>query len=359
VKPAPPWLDDEAALVLVDWSWWLNKAFRIAGIEGMLSSVVGWLTGHLLADRPAHLALALDAPGETHRHRMQHPTDERWRYKGGRDPKPAEFYDVADRCTQLAELHAIPILWAPEREADDVIATATAKARAAGYRVWICSADKDLHALVEADAKSGIVVGTWDNFEGTFRGPEEVRAHFGVEPHQIADWLAIAGDNSDTIPGVTGLGKVAAADILTAWGDLESALASPPWPPGQYVLADGHLRALSKRRKITTDPEMLARIDAEREQTKATKRRAAAHHKLVEGADLARFSRLLTALDTDVPIALPWHDLPCGGFHAGELRDRYRALGFTAKASQVPEYPKRAPWCIPFEDDPDAYDRSA
>lgn len=349
MKPAPPWLDDESALVLVDWSWWLNKAFRVSGLEGMSASVVGWLTGHLLADRPAHVALALDAPGETHRHRMRHPTDEAWRYKGNRDPKPREFYDLAERLTQLAELHAIPILWAREREADDVIATATAQARAAGYRVWICSADKDLHALCEADERSGIVVGTWDNFEGTWRGPEEVRVHFGIKPSQMIDYLAIAGDPGDGVPGVEGLGKVAAADILGAWGTLEAALSSPPWPPEEYDAAAGHLRALAKRIKITSDPAERAKLTERREEIKTTKRRAAWHHKLVQGADLARFSRLLTALDTDVPLRMPWRDLPVGGFHAEELRQRYRDLGFTQKAQQVPEYPKRAPWCIPFD----------
>lgn len=351
MKPSPPWLDDEAALVLVDWSWWLNKAFRIGGIDGMTSSVIGWLTGHLLADRPAHLALALDAPGETHRHRARHPTDEAWRYKAGRDPKPADFYALAERLTQIAELHAIPILWAPEREADDVIATAAAKARAAGYRVWICSADKDLHALVSADEKSGITVGTWDNFEGTWRGPEEVRAHFGIEPWQMCDYLAIRGDPGDNIPGAEGLGKVGAADILRVFGDLETALAHPAATPEAFAALDGHIRAFAKRAKITSDAAARADIEAQREATKAKKRLAKAHHTLVQHADLVRFSRTLTALDCDAPIAMPWHDLPVGGFHAEELRARYLALGFTNKAHQVPAFPKRAPWCIPYEDE--------
>lgn len=350
MKPAPPWLDDEAALVIVDWSWWLNKAFRIGGIDGMTSSVIGWLTGHLLADRPAHLALALDAPGETHRHRARHPTDDAWRYKSGRDPKPADFFAMAERLTQIAELHAIPILWAPEREADDVIATATAKARAAGYRVWICSADKDLHALVSADEKSGITVGMWDNFEGTFRGPAEVKAHFGVEPWQIADYLAICGDPGDSIPGAEGLGKVAAADILAAWGDLEAALASPPYTPEAFLGAERHAAALKKRIVITSDAAARAKLEAERAEVMRVRKLARAHHVLVQHADLVRFSRTLTALDCDAAIAMPWHDLPVGGFHAEELRERYRALGFTNKAAQVPSYPKRYPWKVPYED---------
>ncbi|MEK9724868.1 MAG: 5'-3' exonuclease H3TH domain-containing protein [Rhodospirillaceae bacterium] len=350
-RTAPPWLDDESALVIVDWSWWLNKAFRIGGIDGMTSSVIGWLTSHVLADHPAHLALALDATGETHRHRREHPTDPGWRYKAGRDPKPADFYTIAERCTQIAELHAIPVLWADRYEADDVIATATAKARAAGYRVWICSADKDLHALVSDDPKSGVTVGTWDNFEGTWRGPEEVRTHYGVEPAQMADFLAIWGDSGDNIPGAEGLGKIAAADILRAWGDLESALAAPVYTPENFAAAEGHAKALAKRIKITSDPDARAKLEAERAEVMRVRKLAKAHHVLVQHADLVRFSRTLTALDCDAPVRMPWNDLPVGGFHAAELRQRYLDLGYTQKAQQVPSFPKRAPWCVPYEDD--------
>lgn len=349
-RPAPPWLDDESALVLIDWSWWLNKAFAISGID-MVSSVLGWLTRGVLSHRPAHLAIALDSPGDTHRHAFTHPTDEAWRYKGNRPRKPEEFYTLAERCTQVAELHAIPVLWADKREADDVIATATRRARSAGYRVWICSHDKDLCQLVEADERSGILVGTWDNFEGSFRGPAEVRADFGVEPHQIADYLAIAGDGVDAVPGVQGLGKTAAAAILNAWGTLEGALASPPYTEQNFADAERHAAALAKRIRITKDPEKLDALTKERAGVMHVRKLATAHRKLVDAAEIARFSRQLTALDCDAPIAMPWEQLPVGGFHAEELRERLRSLGFTRLAGEVPSYPKRAPYVIPFEDE--------
>ena len=347
-RPAPPWLDDEAALVLIDWSWWLAKAFAISGLD-MVGTVVGWLTRDVLAHRPAHLAIALDSPRGTHRHDMIHPSNPEWRYKGNRPPRPPEFYTLAERATQVAELHAIPVLWADKREADDVIATATARARSAGYRVWICSHDKDLCQLVEDDKKSGILVGTWDNAEGSFRGPEEVRAAFGVEPRQMADYLAIAGDGVDAVPGVAGLGKEAAADILRAWGDLESALAAPPYTDENFADADRHAAALAKRLKITTDPTTRAEIEKARAEVMHVRKLARAHHKLVDNAEIARFSRLLTTLDCDAPIGIPWDQLPVGGFLVDELRERLRTLGFTRLAFDVPSYPKRAPWVNPFE----------
>src|SRR5689334_19878710 len=91
----PPFIGDPSALVIVDWSWWLNKAFRLQGVDGMTSCVVGWLTT-LLSYDPAHLCIALDTHGPTFRHRMHHPYDPEWRYKANRDPKPDDFYSISN-----------------------------------------------------------------------------------------------------------------------------------------------------------------------------------------------------------------------------------------------------------------------
>lgn len=351
MKPAPPWLNDEAALLLIDWSSWLHKAFAISGLD-MVGTVVGWLT-RVLADRPAHLAIALDGPGPTHRHRAQHPRDEAWKYKGNRLPKPDDFRVLSEICTELAELHAIPALWSPEREADDVIATTTARARELGYRVWICSPDKDLCSLVEAGRPGGQpYVGMWDNFaEGeTWRGPEQVIAKFGVGPEQVADWLAICGDGVDAVPGVPSLGGTKAAAILRVYQTLEAALYTPAWTEQTFGEWEGQGKALLKRRKITTDEETLAKIDETRTTIKERLVCERARAVLHEHADVARFSRTLTALDCGVPLRIDWRALPVGGFDVDGLRARYEQLGMTAKARQVPAWRKRPPWAIPFED---------
>lgn len=340
-----PFTDDPAALVVVDWSWWLNKAFRVAGVDGMTSTVIGWLCA-LLSYDPAHVAIALDSHGPTFRHRMVHPFDPDWRYKSGRDPKPDEFYIIGQRCTELAELHAIPALWAEGYEADDVIATLTRQARGAGYRVWICAADKDLHGLTESSASGDIDVGVWDNVTGETRGPIDVRAKFGVDPPQIADFLAIAGDSGDSVPGVPGLGPGLAAELLRRFGSLEGALSQPPEDVGAL---SGQIKAADKAMKTGPESER-ATVQAIREDMKVRRRLARHHATLVEHADVARFSRALTSLDCDAPIRVPWDDLPMGGFNAAELRKRYLSLGFNRKAEQVAHFPKRAPWAIGHEE---------
>ena len=341
----PPFVDDPAALVVVDWSWWLNKAFRVAGVDGMTSTVVGWLCA-LLSYDPAHVAIALDSTGPTFRHRMQHPRDPAWRYKSGRDPKPEEFYSISTTCTAIAELHAIPAMWAEGYEADDVIATLTRKARAAGYRVWICAADKDLHGLTESSLRGDIEAGIWDNVTGETRGPAGVRAKFGVEPSQIADLLAIAGDSGDSVPGVPGIGPGLAAALLQRFGTMEAALSVAP-DDGSDL--DAQIKSAGKALKSGPGHER-ALVAELRDGLKERKRIARYHGLLAEHADLARFSRDLTSLDCDAPIRVPWDDLPMGGFDEDELRKMYLSLGFSRKAEKVTRFPKRAPWAIGYEE---------
>jgi 5'-3' exonuclease len=341
----PPFAGDPAALVVVDWSWWLNKAFRVSGLDGMTSTVVGWLCA-LLSYDPAHVAIALDSHGPTFRHRMTHPRDPDWRYKAGRDPKPADFYAVSRTCTDLAELHAIPALWAEGFEADDVMATTTRKARAAGYRVWLCTADKDLHGLTESSLRGETEVGIWDNVTGESRGPRDVEEKYGVTPEQIADLLAIAGDSGDSVPGVPGIGPGGAATLLRRFSTMNAALAESAEDDAALTAS---IKSASKAIK-SGPPDERAEVERIRDDLKARKGIARYHRLLREYEDLARFSRDLTALDCDAPIRIPWDDLPMGGFDAVELRKRYLSLGFSRKAEQVERFPKRQPWAIGHEE---------
>ena len=353
MKP-PPWLNDPSALVLVDWSWLTNRAMHGQhGLDGMLALLVGWLT-QILAHEPAALALCLDSPGETWRHAKRHPIDPEWRYKADRPPKPPEFTSISGVATKIAELHAIPCLWADGFEADDIIATATARARAAGYRVWIATADKDLHHLVEDDARSGLIVGTWSPFDSDtwhWRGPSHVREVYGVEPEQIPDWLAIAGDTSDGVPGVgNGLGPTRAAAILKAYPTLAEALAAPVWSSTKVEEIEAEIKALAKALKSKA-PQKVEEIECakvRREALMEAKRVEGWRLTLVAHRPLAEFSRELTALDCDALDDLPWEDLPVGGFDVEALRTLYTRHGFTRKAAEVPSVRKRAPWRLPW-----------
>lgn len=348
----PPFVGDPSALVIVDLSWWIHKAWALADVD-MLSMLVGWLCNNLLAYHPAHVCCALDSPGQTFRHKMQHPTDPEWRYKGKRPPKSDEFFSISRRFIEIVEMHSIPCLWADGYEGDDVAATVTQRAREAGYRVWNCTADKDLAALVatDPDPKVGIVSGLWDPFTNIYRGPAEIEENYGVKPHQITDWLAIFGDSGDNIPGVDGLGKDKAADLLSVFTTLDSALARATWTPDEMARCEAKIKDLAK--EILALKKSGASWDEKREERDGwmhLKKVAGYHATLHASRELAAFSRSLTALDCDAPIDVPWYDLPVGGFDVAALTKRYQAIGFTRKLAQVESFPKPLPWQIPWGD---------
>src|SRR5690606_27348953 len=116
----------------------------------------------------------------------------------------------------------IPVMEAAGFEADDVIAAVTGRALAAGLRVVIVSHDKDLAQL------AGERVVIWDGRDRV-TGPEEVRARWGVGPELLGDLLALAGDASDGIPGVPGIGAKTAAELLQKRGSLEEVLRKADW----------------------------------------------------------------------------------------------------------------------------------
>ena len=218
----PPGADD--ALYLVDLSGYVFRAYHalpplsssrgepthaVLGTVNMLQKVV--------AERRPHMfVVAMDSKGPTFRHAFDA------RYKATRPAPPP------DLSQQMARVHEIIHAWDVacfEREgfeADDLIASVTARALAEGWRVVIVSADKDLMQLVR-DEDSRVVL--WDSMRDRVYGPREVREKLGVLPSQVRDFLALTGDTSDNVPGVPGVGPKTAGDLLAQFGSLDGIYA--------------------------------------------------------------------------------------------------------------------------------------
>lgn len=140
-------------------------------------------------------------------------------YKAQREAPPSEMQVQFPLARRAAEAFGLPIVEVEGYEADDVIATIARRARAAGREVVVVSSDKDLMQLV------GDRVSMWDPMKNRQIGPEEVRERFGVPPEQLRDVLALAGDQSDNVPGVPGIGVKTAAQLIQEFGSLEDLLA--------------------------------------------------------------------------------------------------------------------------------------
>ena len=135
-------------------------------------------------------------------------------YKAHRERQPESMYGQLDKVKAQLAADGYLLWTADGYEADDVIATATAKAREAGHDVLIASHDKDVAQLISPNVRM-LVTSTWE-----IRGEAEVVAKFGVEPASIGDFLALTGDKSDGIRGVPSVGPVTARELLIKHGDL-------------------------------------------------------------------------------------------------------------------------------------------
>ena len=140
-------------------------------------------------------------------------------------------------------------------EADDLIATYARLAREAGSTVTIVSSDKDMMQLV------GDQVTMYDGLKSKRIGRDEVIEKFGVGPERVIDVQALAGDASDNVPGVPGIGVKTAAELINTYGDLDTVLARA-----------GEIKQPKRRQS------------------------------LIDHADAARMSRTLVTLRDDVPL---------------------------------------------------------
>jgi len=196
-----------------------------------------------------HIAIMFDKARKTFR------SDIYAEYKANRGAPPDDLIPQFDLVRDAAKALNVVALDMDGYEADDLIATYTRQAREQGAAVTIVSSDKDLMQLVGP----GVVM--MDAMKNKIIGPDEVMEKFGVGPDKVIDVQALAGDSSDNVPGVRGIGVKTAAQLINEYGDLDAVLA----------------RA---------------------EEIKQPKRRQS----LIDEADEARLSRQLVTLMDEVPV---------------------------------------------------------
>ena len=166
-------------------------------------------------EKPTHLGVAFDRHLSSNVHRNAlYPA-----YKTQRDAPPKEIEDQIDTCVEIAAaLGAAPFIH-EEHEADDLLGTLCRRLERSGHGAVIVTSDKDLAQLVSDR------ITLLDFAKETRLGPAEVLEKLGVRPDQVTDYLALAGDPVDNIPGVKGIGPKSAADLLRHFGHLEDLYA--------------------------------------------------------------------------------------------------------------------------------------
>jgi len=168
----------------------------------------------LVADSDAeYLAVIFDSARATFRSEIYAD------YKANREEPPDELKPQFGLIRDAVKAFSLPCIELPGYEADDLIATYARLAAGEGKRVTIVSSDKDLMQLV------GPGIDMLDPVKNRTIGPAEVEERFGVPPDKVVDVQALAGDPTDNVPGVPGIGVKTAAELIKTYGDLDTLLA--------------------------------------------------------------------------------------------------------------------------------------
>lgn len=211
---------------------------------------------------PTHFLAVFDAPGPTWRHKLFDG------YKLARSPMPTLLRVALP--SFFEQLHSIGLstIQVEGVEADDVLATLSARAVKRGFKTILLSTDKDLNRLVDFG------VDVYDHFKREWHDEAWIQNKFGVPSKYISELLALAGDASDGIPGVPSVGIKKAAKLLNEFGSFENIFNNLDGIPGKLGQA------------------------------------------LKDNYDLAKMSRALAALKMDVDIIVTPNSLMLGEIYA-------------------------------------------
>lgn len=232
-------------LILIDGAGLIYRSFfalppSLVDPEGQPTNAILGFTNILLniltVHKPDYIAIALDKKGPTFRHKAYEA------YKATRVKAPQALYDQIPKVKEVIEAFRIPLLEREGYEADDLIATCAKRLEGEKeLEILVATGDFDLFQMVKPHVK--ILYPEKGFREAVIFGPKEVEEKYGIRPEQIPEYKGLAGDSSDNIPGVKGVGEKTAKDLLQKYGTLENIYK--------------HLGELSEglRKKLETDRE--------------------------------------------------------------------------------------------------------
>ena len=248
-----------------------NPRMTASGINtSALLGLANGLQAILKKEQPTHAVLAMDPGGPTFRHEAYAP------YKAQRQKMPEDLAASIPYAFELAEALKIPVVRVEGFEADDVMGTLAVKGAAAGFDVYMATPDKDAAQLVRPGVKLYRPAHAGDAAE--IYDEAKVCEHWHLrDPKQMIDYLALAGDTADNIPGIRGVGEKTATDLLSKYGSVEGILENQAKLKGKLA------------------------------------------EKVFAGREDAKISKFLTAIRTDVPIEPDWDAYKLNGVDKEKL----------------------------------------
>ncbi|NQV73897.1 DNA polymerase I [bacterium] len=261
-----------------------SKGFNTSATYGFTSALIKLIEDHGID----HLAVVFDVMGEGGTFRDEMFED----YKAHRDPPPEDLIANLPHMKNVVRAMDIPVVEVEGVEADDVIGTLAKQAERDGAHTVIVSPDKDFQQLLSSKVEM---------FRPAYRGEEfdpiteaSFKEKFGLNPIQFIDVLALMGDAADNVPGVKGIGEKTAVKLIEEYGTLENLL--------------DHAHEVKGKR---------------------------AQEGLAAEADMARLSKRLVTIKTDVELDVGWHDFTCQAPDLQLLKQLFEELEFNRLFDRV------------------------
>ena len=184
----------------------------VSGFCSMLFKLLEDSKSNENLQKPTHFAVIFDAARKTFRNEIYSD------YKANRSEAPDDLAPQFEYIRKSVVAFNLPSVDLPNYEADDLIATYVEQILAKGAKVTIVSSDKDLMQLYRKDVR------IFDPMKNKFITSEDIVNKFGVGPEKVIDVQSLAGDSSDNVPGVPGIGVKTAAELINKYGTLEKLL---------------------------------------------------------------------------------------------------------------------------------------
>lgn len=280
---------ENLTLYLIDGSSYIYRAYyairHLSSPKGFPTNALYGFTQMLLKvlkDRdPDHLAVVFDVGRQTFRTEL-YPE-----YKANRAAMPEDLVPQIGPIKEMVRAFNIPVLEKEGFEADDIIGAIARQCEAKGMKVVVVTGDKDLMQIVTDQ------VTLLDTMKDKTTGIPEVLERFGVKPGLVVDILGLAGDSSDNIPGVPGIGEKTALKLIREFGSLDTLLERA-----------GEVKGKNGER-------------------------------LREFGDQARLSRTLATIDRDTPVDYRYEDLAVSPPDMKRLAEMFREYGFTTLMKEL------------------------
>ncbi|OEU83866.1 MAG: DNA polymerase I [Desulfobacterales bacterium S5133MH4] len=281
----------ENTIYLIDGNSFIYRAYHavrhLSTTQGLPTNATFGFTNMLLkliTERmPEYMVMVFDAKGPTFRHEMYDA------YKANRPPMPEDLAAQIPYIKQVVEGMNIISMELQGYEADDIIGTLARAAEEKGFHIVMVTGDKDFKQLVSPRTS------IWDPMKNSIIDYAGLKKDFGLEPSQWIDAMALAGDTSDNIPGVPGIGEKTAVALINSYGTIE----------GVFENLDGI--------------------------TKKTLR-----ENLTNFREQAMLSRRLVAIDTKIPLSVEPSSFKVSAPDKEKLASLFKVLEFQRLQKQFP-----------------------